>query len=220
MKDIFTLEMDEGAPLDQLDAATPHISLNAIMGISAIVTMKLPVHITDTSIVALVDSGSTHSFISLDVANLLHLLLLHCPSLHVTMANDDQVASANIYKDIRFSIGSEEFVMDFIDIPLADFDMVLGVQWLRTLDLILRDFEHACWRVEHCVVWQRVSSHRDALAVHTMVLTYLMPALLQEFDDVFSTPTDLPPPQSLYPSTIGHCFDRNLVVSVPPTSQG
>jgi hypothetical protein len=46
MKDIFTLEMDEGAPLDQLDAATPQISLNAIMDISAIVTMKLPVHIT------------------------------------------------------------------------------------------------------------------------------------------------------------------------------
>jgi hypothetical protein len=41
-------------------------------------------------------------------------------------------------------------------IPLEGYDMVLGVQWLRTLKPILWDFAHArmsCWRDDHRIVW-------------------------------------------------------------------
>jgi hypothetical protein len=50
----------------------------------------------------------------------------------------------------------EKFVIDLFVIPFEGYDMVIGVQWLRTLGLILLDFEHArmsCWCGNHHVMW-------------------------------------------------------------------
>jgi hypothetical protein len=63
MKGLFLLEL-ESAEDEELDNAQPLISLNAITGISATETMRLQVRLLDTVMEALVDSGSTHSFIS------------------------------------------------------------------------------------------------------------------------------------------------------------
>jgi acetyl-CoA carboxylase carboxyltransferase component len=73
MKGVSLLEMDASEHTDELDDATPLISLNAITGIAAVETMKLLVHIQDATVTALVDFGSTHSFVSLDTACHLHL---------------------------------------------------------------------------------------------------------------------------------------------------
>jgi hypothetical protein len=64
-----------------LDDSAPLISINAITGIVAVKTMKLLVHIQDATITALFDSGSTHSFVSLDLACHLHLEPLFQPDL-------------------------------------------------------------------------------------------------------------------------------------------
>jgi hypothetical protein len=143
MKGIFLIQMDEGPALDQFDDLSPLISLNAIIGISAVETMRLAVQITTTTLTALVDFGSTHSFISVEAASRLHLLPIHRPGLRVKVANGDQVACDGVCKDTRFTINDEEFVLDFFVIPLAGYDMVLGVHWLRTLGPILWDFTKA-----------------------------------------------------------------------------
>jgi hypothetical protein len=72
MKGLFLLELDSAEP-DELDNVQPLISLNAITGILAAEMMRLQVHLLDTVMDALVDSGSTHSFISLETASRLHL---------------------------------------------------------------------------------------------------------------------------------------------------
>jgi hypothetical protein len=57
---------------------------------------------------------------------------------------------------VHIFINSKEFVIDLFVIPLEGYDMVLGVQWLRTLKPILWDFAHArmsCWRDDHRIVW-------------------------------------------------------------------
>jgi hypothetical protein len=94
----------------------------------------------DTTVDALVDSESAHS-ISMAVMSCLHLLSLHRPDLHVMVTNGNRVASTNICKDVHFFIGNEEFVIDFFVIPLAGYDMVLGVQWLCMPGPFLWDFE-------------------------------------------------------------------------------
>jgi hypothetical protein len=95
--------------------------------ISSIETMKLQVSILKSTIVALVDYGSMHSFISSEAACRLHLEPLHRPGLYVTVANGDRVASASICCDMHCTIDSEEFILDFFVIPLTGYDMVLGV---------------------------------------------------------------------------------------------
>jgi hypothetical protein len=81
MKGIFLLELDTPEPVDPLDGTTPHVSLNAINGISTAEIMKLLVHLCNAIITALVDSGSTHSFISTEAACCLHLEPLFRPGL-------------------------------------------------------------------------------------------------------------------------------------------
>jgi hypothetical protein len=157
------IQMDEGPALDQFDDLSPLISLNAIIRISTAETMRLAVQITTTTLTALVDSGSTHSFISVEAVSRLHLLPIHRPGLQVKVANDDQVACDSIYKDTRFTIDDKEFVLDSFVIPLAGYNMVLGVHWLRTLGPILWDFTKArmsCWRDDHRVVWQGLPACR------------------------------------------------------------
>jgi predicted aspartyl protease len=155
MKGLFLLEL-ESAEDEELDNAQPLISLNAITGILATETMRLQVRLLDTVMEALVDSGSTHSFISLETASRLHLQPDYRPGIQVTVAGD-RVASTGICRGIHIFINNEEFVLDFFVIPFAGYEMVLGVQWLRTLRPILWDFGRAqmsCWRDDHRVAWQ------------------------------------------------------------------
>jgi hypothetical protein len=142
MKGLFLLEL-ESAEDDELDNVQPLISRNAIIGISAVETMRLQVHLLDTIMEALVDSASTHSFISLETASHLHLQPDYRLGIQVTVANGDRVASTGICRGIHIFINNEEFVLDFFVIPLAGYEMVLGVHWLCTLGPILWDFGRA-----------------------------------------------------------------------------
>jgi hypothetical protein len=97
------------------------------------------------------------------------------------------VASDGVCKDVRFIIDTEEFIMYFYVIPLAGFDMVLGVHWLRTLGPILWDFANdrmSCWQDDHPVIWQGLPACRSVTTAHAMEADHLMPMLLEQFDDV------------------------------------
>jgi hypothetical protein len=116
----------------------------------------------------------------------------------VTVANGDKVASTVVCHNVQFYIDKEPFVMDFFVIPLAGYEMVLGVQWLRTLGPILWDFANArmsCWRDDHRVNWHKVAAPGASAAVHAQASTDLMTTLLHDFEDVFTIPTGLPPPR-------------------------
>jgi hypothetical protein len=137
--------MDTPTPDDLLNNTTTQISLNAITGISAVETMKLSNWLgTDTdTVMALVDSGSTHSFISTEAACCLHFEPVFRHGLQVTVSNGDKVASVGVCHNVQFFNDVEAFDMDFFVIPLVGYEMVLRVQWLRTLGPILWDFAHA-----------------------------------------------------------------------------
>jgi hypothetical protein len=149
-------------PANPLDDTTPQISLNATTRIFAVEMVKLLMNLCNTNITALINLGSTHSFISTEAASHLHLKALLRPCLQVMVANGDQVANAGVCQNVKFCIDSKEFILDFFVIPLAGYKMVLNVQWLWTLSPILWDFAHAhmsCWREDHHVEWHSVATH-------------------------------------------------------------
>jgi hypothetical protein len=88
-KGVFLLELDdrveEEAAVEELG-----ISLHALTGIDVSEMMKLQVSISGMSLVALVDTGSTHTFIKEEVAMQLGLSVDLCPSLSVKVANGDR----------------------------------------------------------------------------------------------------------------------------------
>lgn len=60
--------------------------------------------------------------------------------MKVTVANDKRVPCPSIYRTIPFSIDGEQFSTDFFALPLAGYDVVIGMEWLASLGLILWDF--------------------------------------------------------------------------------
>ncbi|WVZ95681.1 LOW QUALITY PROTEIN: hypothetical protein U9M48_041415 [Paspalum notatum var. saurae] len=130
----------------------PVISLNVISGVCNSKTMQVPVLMGAAQLQALLDSGSTHNFISQEAADRCGQQLQTSTGVRITVANGDQLSCVGIFRRASFSILGETFQDDFLVIPLAGFDIVLGTQWLASLGPIPWNFQHltmAFWRRDH-----------------------------------------------------------------------
>jgi hypothetical protein len=140
-KGVFLLEMDDDVEVDTT-ADELGISLHALTSIDVANTMKLHVRIKGKTLVALVDTGSTHTFIKEGLLpQQLGLEVTPREGLTVKVANSERVTSGGVCRAAEMDIGSEHFNTNFYVLPLDGFDVVLGVQWLRTLGPILWDFD-------------------------------------------------------------------------------
>jgi hypothetical protein len=159
--------------------------------------MQLWVAINGASILALLDSWSTHNFIGTEMAAWVGIVFTGHGGLRVAVANDDQFISLGCYRAMSFSLHGETFNIDCYDLALGFFEMVLGVQWLESLGPILWDFSRRTMAFvcnEHWVTW---SAPDTATASPTSLLATsgdIMEELLGEFDPLFAAPTNLPPP--------------------------
>ncbi|WVZ58424.1 hypothetical protein U9M48_008700 [Paspalum notatum var. saurae] len=97
-KGVFLLLLDEDATEEEEEAADElGISLHALTGIDTGETMQLCIQIGGADLLALVDSGSTHTFIDRDTTNRLHLHVTERPGLTVMVVNGDRIPSAGLY---------------------------------------------------------------------------------------------------------------------------
>ena len=93
-----------------------------------------------TDLVALLDSGSTHNFISDVAARRARVPLDPRRGLSVAVAYGDRIGSPGCFRSQRVTIGDHTFVIDFYALPLGGYDVVLGAQWLGSLGPTLWDF--------------------------------------------------------------------------------
>jgi hypothetical protein len=131
-------DSDEIAPVQASDA--PLISLHAIAGVRLGDTMQVRINLGGASLLALLDSGSTHNFVADEAAARTTLRLQLRGGMKVTVANGEWVPCPGVYRAAPFSIEGTHFSTDFFALPLAGYDVVLGTQWLATLGPILWDF--------------------------------------------------------------------------------
>jgi hypothetical protein len=104
---------------------TPHMSLYAIAGIRTRDTIVIPVFVNCQCLEALVDVGSSHTFIDTAVARRIKLEF-EPANLRVTVANGDKVLCATVARGILMLVGQEEFPITCFSIDLGGFDLVLG----------------------------------------------------------------------------------------------
>ena len=87
--------------------------------------------IFDTIVHALIDPGSTHSYVCTDIPNLGNLprseteynILVTNPLGHSVIVN-------KVYRDCPIKIREYEFLGDLIELSLREFDVILGMDWL------------------------------------------------------------------------------------------
>jgi hypothetical protein len=198
---LFLLDLefdDDEAPDEEPVADEPNISVHAIAGIRVNETMQVRLNLGGVSLLALLDSGSTHNFISEEAALRAALPLTPGGTVRVTVANGDHVPCPGVYRSTKFSINKEVFTADFYALALAGYDVVLGTQWLASLGPILWDFAAltlSFWRGDHQVCW-RGQSGQPSLSLRSCTGDDLLQALLDAFAAVFSEPQGMPPPRS------------------------
>jgi hypothetical protein len=112
VKGVFLLQLEDDSLSMEDTEVDPQISFNTITGISQVETLQLLATIAGATIGALIDSGSTHSFIAASVAHRLNLHPTPRPGLNVMVANGDRIASDGVCSNIHIVIGTEEFIID------------------------------------------------------------------------------------------------------------
>jgi hypothetical protein len=198
-KKLFVLEFtesdDEEAVDEEIECSaltatydSPGISLHAItvtgVRVQGVQTVKLFVSVGDVVAVALLDSGSSHNFIDVDMACRAGITLSKCTGLYVVVANDERIPSPSSAMNQHICIGGEAFVIDLHDLPLGEYDMVLGVQWLGTLGPILWDFARCTlafqWGGKHILSRGAEATPRLASAPLSTPGADLLDALLED----------------------------------------
>lgn len=93
------------------------------------------------TIYVLVDSGSTHNFIYVKIANLLGCKMQEAGKARVAVADGTKINVYDKVEKFKWTFQGHQFTIDFMVIPLEGHDVVLGVQWLATLGPITWDFQ-------------------------------------------------------------------------------
>jgi hypothetical protein len=123
-----------------MDTESPVFSLHAVVGVPIADTIQLAVTVGGASLLALLDSGSTHSFIGEDTAQRTRLPVQARPRMTATVANGERVPCPGVIRNAPFSVADTAFSIDLFVMPLASYDIVLGTRWLGMLGPIMWDF--------------------------------------------------------------------------------
>ncbi|XP_039834338.1 uncharacterized protein LOC120695086 [Panicum virgatum] len=195
---LFVMEVesrDDDDGLEETDVEKSlQISLLAIAGVRTRDTMQLNIQLGRITVIALLDSGSTHNFVSQAAARHTGLCFIPRTDLAVTVTNGDRVRCPGVFRDATFAIDNEPFRADVYVLPLGGYDMVLGTDWLATLGPILSDFGRhtmSLWRSNRRVRWRSVLGPPGA-RLQSLQGRELLDLLLDEFTNV-ATPVGLPP---------------------------
>nr|XP_051201983.1 uncharacterized protein LOC127315544 [Lolium perenne] len=185
-----------------VDASTFVVSLHAMAGIKTAKTMLLPVTINGERLTALVDTGSTHNFLSNTAMRRLALQPAGSEKYSVTVANGDRLTCQGVARQVPMLVGDEPFAIDCVGIDLGCYDFILGLDFLSTLGPILWDLDAPSlifWREGgRRVHWMGVGSTGTSPQLHLMAAALdeahpLLADLLQQHGDLFDEPQGLPP---------------------------
>ena len=129
------------APLPEGEQSAS-ISLHALTGIDPpdVPTMYVWVFLGARRLTALLDSGSSKTFINTRVAEELRIPVYPDQALKVTVGNGDQVLSPGRLAEVRGMVGGDYFWFDSHSLPMGSLDMVIGVSWMSQLGDISWNF--------------------------------------------------------------------------------
>ena len=199
------------------------ITLHALTGWTGPKAMRIEAMMGSHKMIALIDSGATHNFVSDRVASIMNMAINPTKPFTVRVANGDQLWCKGKYKQGAVRLQGIPFLLDFFPIPLHGIDLVLGIQWLETLgpvncdwkDLTMKfmwDQKLRCLQGLRAPPIQGMSA--DCMVKETRQQQFIfalfvqeqlglrkiqpeMESLLRQFREVFQEPTELPPSREI-----------------------
>jgi hypothetical protein len=108
-----------------------HISVQAIRGTESSRTIRLQGYIAAHKAYMLIDSGSTHSFISQQLAASIPGWTVLTNPIQVRVANGSIIHCTHQLKHQVWGVSGYTFNTTFKIIPLNSYDIILGMDWLQ-----------------------------------------------------------------------------------------
>lgn len=131
-----------------LNSCTPEIegivelSLNTVVGISNLGTIKVKGKVENEEVIVLVDCGATLNFISPKIVEKMKLSVTNTVNYGVIMGTGSVVRGKGICKNVVLSLAGLTIREDFLPLELGSVDLILGMQWLRTLGTTTVDWKN------------------------------------------------------------------------------
>ncbi|XP_029130601.1 uncharacterized protein LOC114916981 [Cajanus cajan] len=122
------------------NSTDPQIYVHAITGIANFQTMRVTGYHKKKPLHVLIDSGSTHNFLDIEVAKRLGCRIDAFDSLSVVVADGTKINVSAVVRGFQWTIQQTKFTSDMLLIPLGCCDLVLGVEWLVSLGDIVWNF--------------------------------------------------------------------------------
>ncbi|KAK8957341.1 hypothetical protein KSP39_PZI000693 [Platanthera zijinensis] len=205
--------------VDGLDLTEFGVSLQVMEGCSALLTLRIAGKLGHERVTILIDSGSTHNFITPAAAQKAGHAVDTGASFQVMVADGSKLRCEGVLKGVELRLQGYVCRTDVYLLPIRGSDMVLGVQWLRQLKRVTTDWEKMTLEfsylgTEHCLQGIRTSPLKEISlrslqrieeegSVMAMVLGIetirsvpepeQLQDLLVQFDDIFQEPRSLPP---------------------------
>nr|BAK02119.1 predicted protein [Hordeum vulgare subsp. vulgare] len=106
------------------------LSPHALSGEEAPSTIRLRAQVGDQVMLFLIDSGSTHSFVSKAFATRLSVPMVTLPAVSVHMANSQRLRCDSMVQQLTWQVPGHTFHTDLRVLELGAYDGVLGMDWL------------------------------------------------------------------------------------------
>ncbi|KAJ3691747.1 hypothetical protein LUZ61_020911 [Rhynchospora tenuis] len=107
-------------------------------------SLKFKGYVQQTPIMALLDSGSTHSFIHPSITQVLQLQTLPSPPMIVKTASGAKLLSNRRCATLPFQLQTHKFVGDFRVLEVQGYDIILGMDWMAQVGPVVIDCVQGC----------------------------------------------------------------------------
>nr|KYP48389.1 Retrotransposable element Tf2 [Cajanus cajan] len=190
-------EVSEDVSEEVTTVEEPQISVNALTGIANFRTMRVNGYHKKSPLHILIDSGSTHNFLDIQVAKKFGCKIENMDPVNVTVADGNKLRISSIVRNFTWTIQRTTFTSDMLLIPLGCCDLVLGVEWLIKLGNIT-------WNFDKLTMEFKVQGKKHVLRGATSSgiktvkrqqidqpgLPAIIVQILEEFSDIFEEPED------------------------------
>ncbi|KZV46799.1 peroxidase 64 [Dorcoceras hygrometricum] len=125
---------------DDKDCGTLELPLFSISGVSQPQTLKLRGWILGEEVVIMVDSGASHNFFSRPLIEKLGIPIEETVRFDVCLGDGGKVRCQGVCRNLKVELGMYTVVVTGHLFELGDVDVILGVDWLRTLGEVMLDW--------------------------------------------------------------------------------
>lgn len=127
---------------DKLHEEFCQLSINAMSSQDTLSCVKLKARVKDKVMIILMDSGSSHSFISSTFVQLAQLPTATIPAKRVKLANGAWMETTQQVSKLKWYCQGHTLTTDMVVIDMQPYDAILGYDWLKTHSPMNCDWEH------------------------------------------------------------------------------